>query len=142
MVIKTSFRRIFAARRRVTALASLIWLNMAIGPCAMALQQEAICPDCPPGHSQQMASHHGHDESDSAPSCNTAQTDCCDFGDFTVDDRGQKSGKNGGEQFALVPVLETVKLARHVRLTVFVTGPPDPAPGTQRLHAIYCVYLN
>ncbi len=143
MATKTLFRRFFPARPRgVTALVSLIWLNLAMLPCAMALQQEEICPDCPTGHEQQMSSHHDHDESNSAPSCSTEDTDCCDFGEFTVDDRGQKSGKNSGEQFALTSKFETAKLVRHVVSTVFPTGPPDPIPEAQGLHAIYCIYLD
>lgn len=143
MGTKTSSRRFITARSRgMCALVSLIWLNLAMLPCAMALQQETICPDCPTDHEQKMPAHHEHGDSDLVPDCNTANSECCDFGEFTIDDRTQKSGKSDSEQIALVSDLASVNLSRHVSTTAFPTGPPDPTSGTKRLHAIFCVYLD
>ena len=147
MAFLATIRQRFTARG-VAALISLLWLNLAMLPCAMALEGEHNCPNCPPEHDQPMASHHDHADADAdtAPDCKTAQADCCDLEDFSIDDRGQKSsqkdGKNGGEQFTMSSTTDPVRRARPVQAAHFPTGPPDPNPGARRLHALHCVYLK
>ena len=136
-------KRFTAGRsRRVTAVLSLVLLNLAMLPCAMALEQEPIRPCCPPDHAQHVDSHHEHASDAKSTHCHSAAGDCCDIDEFSIDDRSQKSGKDSAEQLLLVTAMDTACTILRSRSVVFPTGPPDPPPGAQRLHAIYCVYLD
>ena len=66
-------------------LLAVMWLNMAITPCAMAFESDDHdCPHCPPAEEHAMAGHHGHGEVER--SCDTMQSDCCDLAEAVVEE--------------------------------------------------------
>lgn len=129
-------------RRRLATIASLLWLNVAMLPCAMAMEAEHACPDCPPDHEQPMASHHGHGDARAELGCVIEQPDCCELDDVSVDDRKSQSDKNDSDDpgVSIGPRLGAARADKGVLL--HTTGPPDPGGTATRLHALHCVYLD
>jgi len=143
----TASRTPAALRRKVLGLLAIVWLNMAVLPCAMAFQGDDDCPHCPPageheeGHD--MAAHHGHDDTKSEPSCATAQTDCCDAVAASVDARGGKiEYKNAADiVFVGVPPAEGCQRQRGAH-SYGSSDPPDIAGASLPLNVLNCVYLK
>lgn len=64
-ILATIRRRQASWTPGVLGLFVVMWLNLALAPCAMALgdDHEHGCPRCPPSHAtEQGDGHHGHDE--------------------------------------------------------------------------------
>ncbi len=120
---------------------SLIWLNLAMLPCAMALESDHNCPECPPEQQSEMASHHDHEDTEKGANCSLEQSDCCQIDQLNFGDRGQKSDSDSGEKHAIIAETEYGQLFGYSPAPEFPTGPPDPDSGTTRLHALFCVYL-
>lgn len=135
-------RFIAAGTRRVTAMVSLVWLNLAMLPCAMAMESDHSCPDCPPEAAQEVVSHHDHAVAEKGADCSFAQADCCQIDQINIDDRSQKSGKDDGKKIAVITNIGFGQFSAYSLTPEFPTGPPDPGPGTTRLHALFCVYLD
>ena len=137
-------------RRYVTAALSLLWLNLAMAPCAMAVDQNhdrnRDCPGCPPGHDGQhhgeSAAHHGHAEADTLPPCFMAQPDCCELDSLHVDDRPQKLDRDDLDNATTALELGLDRAAVGSPPPRHATGPPHPAVGSLRLHVLHCVYRD
>jgi len=133
--------RITAIKRGLTraALLAVVWLNMAVAPCAMAFESaDHDCPHCPPAEEHAMAGHHGHGEVER--SCATMQSQCCDLAEATVDTRNDNSRNSPDVVYISAPVVANLSPAPP-RITV-AADPPDPPPASRRLHALNCVYLD
>lgn len=134
--------------RGVLGLFVLMWLNLALQSCAMAMTGEGNhdCPHCPPSHALQ---HDGHAmaEGMAAPDmpCATGAADCVEFDAVDVDSRGLKiKPTNALTDF---PPAIVASPAFPVDVTA---GPPaidsptlgDPPEPSPPLSILYCVYLD
>ena len=114
----------FSASRRVCAVLLAVFLNLAVLPCAMALEEIEERHDCCP------------------PELNLQPSECCDIDDLNLDSRGGKLKLNDStdvEVFAAGAGTESIVLAP-VRHHASV-DPPDPPPDAQPLHKLFCSYL-
>lgn len=132
--------------RSVWALLAVLWLNMAVLPCAMAFQSDDHdCPHCPPADEHAMAGHHGHgqDKSQAGESCATSQSQCCDLTAATVDTRSDKVKVRDASdvEFFAVPAIAVFSPWPAAHETA-AADPPDPPGNFRPLHALYCVYLD
>lgn len=134
--------------RRTLGMFVLVWLNLALQPCAMAMggDDDHDCPHCPVSHTQR---HDGHEMSSDAMTdhdmpCATGAADCTAFDEVNVDARtGQLKLKDA-------PTDQPVAIARfegffadaspnHTRVVRQPEAhPPDSSPA---LNVLYCVYL-
>ena len=143
------FSRIAARRkpaalgRKVLGLLTVLWLNMAVLPCAMAFESAETCPHCPPADEHEMASHHGHGEAKAQPACATAQVECCDLDEASVDTRGSKLEVKPASEvvFVTAPPIPAVPARASVQRHV-ASDPPDISGTSPPLHVLYCVYLK
>lgn len=148
MSSRTTAGRIPAAlRRNVLGLLAIVWLNMAILPCAMAFQGDDDCPHCPPAGAHEnghdMAAHHGHDDTTPEPSCATAQTDCCDAVAASVDARSGKIEFKSAVDIVFVGVPPAEGCERQLGAYSYSSSdPPDIAGSSPPLHVLHCVYLK
>ena len=123
--------------RRAFSVLLLVWFNLAMLPCAMAIEKESGCPACPVGHEQELVSHHSHGDGDAL------QPDCCDLGQVNFDDRAQKFEKQDSDQLDFVVASQFDNLRPPtVRRNWNPSAPPDLVSGSPRLHALNCVYLD
>lgn len=114
----------FSASRRVYAVLLAVFLNLAVLPCAMALEEIEKRHDCCP------------------PELNLEPAECCDIDDLSLDSRGGKLNLDDStdvDVFAAGAGRESIDLApiRHLASV----DPPDPPPDAQTLHKLFCVYL-
>jgi len=121
-----------------------VWLNLALQPCAMAMEAEDDhhCPHCP---TEEMQGHHGmHAGMDAEAPCADGLSDCSLDGDISHDTRsGSIKFKDGR---ADVPVAITA-----TEFVAYAQAPPRERPpplaiaqpgATRPLHVLYCVYLD
>lgn len=109
---------------------------------ALEQQQNHGCPGCAPSNEVPMDAHHGHDMKEPAVDCEVTQGDCCDLDEISLDDRNQKSPHDKAEKTAPSISIAGLPSLAEVRADNPPTGPPDPGRGAQRLHVLYCVYLD
>lgn len=127
----------------------VVWLNIALQPCAMAFDgpDQPGCDHCPPAHASQHAHHapDAHQPPMPDTSCVTSPDDC------SLLDELKHDGRNAGLKLKDAP--SDVPLAVHpataqvfpARPAAGVGGCPPrrPPPGDQTLlHVLYCVYLD
>jgi hypothetical protein len=131
--------------RRGLGLFVAVWLNLALQPCAMALEsiQDNDCVHCPPAQTHE---HGGMHESmgDEMP-CADAATDCSFSEDLNHDGRGGQLKLKDAQFDAPVAIAprEIVSFngspvsfqPRPRYATVHAAAPPP-------LHVLYCVYLK
>ena len=117
-----NFRR-FAATRSAAALLLTFVLNMALVPCAMAIEVVAEEHDCCP------------------PELRLEPADCCEVDDGSVQSRGTTVEFDEDDDVSavhghalLVPALS----GRNAPAAV----PPDPPDTRPDLNALFCVYLK
>ena len=124
-------------------LLGIVWLNMAVLPCAMAFQGDDDCPHCPPEGEHEMAAHHGHGEAKREPACATSQPACCDVVTANVDARGlQLQAKPAADVvFATLPPMPVLPRSES-RQPYGSSDPPDPGGVSPALHVLFCVYLD
>ena len=115
--------RQFAATRSAAALLLAFVLNMALVPCAMAIEVVAEEHDCCP------------------PELRLEPVDCCEVDDGSIQSRGKSSEfdedgelSSASDHASLLPVLS----GRHAP----VVHPPDPPDTRPDLNALFCVYLK
>ena len=142
--------------RRLTAFASLLWLNLAMLPCTMAADDDRGCPGCPPDHAETHAeSHSGHHEhaadvthhhaeepAADRSHCGLDERDCCDLDELSVDDRPQNPKADSNVVAAVHFDTGFPQVADKAPACRLATGPPRSTNGSARLHAINCVYLD
>lgn len=78
--------------RRVLGMFVVVWLNLALQPCAMALGETSDhkCDHCPPAISQESRStdkHESHHDGHDMPACDVATADCMFLDDYDYDGR-------------------------------------------------------
>lgn len=134
-------------RRGVLALLSVLWLNMAVLPCAMAFQGDDDCPHCPPaeqhGEKHAMAAHHGHGQAEARPSCATEQTECCDVIAASIDARsGKLDYKPASDAVFVTAPPPDHSSPRLAAMGHAATDPPDIVGSSPPLHVLFCVYLD
>lgn len=121
----------------------VLWLNMAVLPCAMAFESDTSCAHCPPAGEHDITSHHSHSEVQVEPTCATTQSQCCDLEQAGVDARGGKLDIKPASEvvFITAPVIATMpsRSSGHVRCA---SDPPDIYGSSPPLHVLYCVYLK
>jgi hypothetical protein len=141
-------KRIPGARRALGFLV-VVWLNLALQPCAMALDGDGDhgCPHCPPemDHSG-MSGHAGgsHPTSPGVP-CAVDAFDCMLADDYSHDGRGGQKTLKDAPDSGSAAILQTRILVPDLRRE------PSPgavryrfvAPGTSPpLNVLFCVYLK
>jgi hypothetical protein len=130
--------------RRSLSVLLLTWFNLAMLPCAMAVEGVADRFDAASGPVQVMAEQHMHHAVMESPTCATLQMDCCELGQVAFGDNTAKlEEKKASGATGLVPapgylVLRPPTLRRAWR----PSDPPDPGGGSPRLHVLHCVYLD
>jgi len=137
-----------AMTRSVWALLAVLWLNMAVLPCAMAFESDDHdCPHCPPADEHQMGGHHGHAKREATQqaeaSCATMQSQCCDIVDASVDTRSKKSDVRDSSDLeycavSSVPEFSVWPAAHYVG----AADPPWPPDNFPPRHVLFCVYLD
>jgi hypothetical protein len=137
--------------RRALGLFVAVWLNLALQPCAMALQSEDNynCLHCPPAQAQAQAHEHEHGgmhgDMDHEMRCADDLSDCVLVQDLNHD------GRSGQFKLKDAPSDIAVAVAPH-ELAVQFQRPADtplrprytsvPAGAPPPLHVLYCVYLD
>lgn len=134
--------------RRVLGMFVVVWLNLALQPCAMAMggDDDHDCPHCPPAHTQQ---HDGHEMSPDAMTdhdmpCASGVADCTATVAINVDGRtGHLKLKDvpTDQPDAIVPFAAPIADAAPNLIGFFdppEAHPPDSSPS---LNVLYCVYL-
>lgn len=116
------FRR-FAATRSAAALLLAFVLNMALVPCAMAIEVVAEEHDCCP------------------PELRLEPADCCEVDDGSIQSRGTSFEFDEGDDLSPASdhaLLFPVPSGRNAP----VADPPDPPDTRPDLNALFCVYLK
>lgn len=131
-------------RRQVLGLLAVVWLNMAVLPCAMAFESaEDYCPHHPPAEEHQIASHHAHGDIDAKPSCATVQPDCCELAAASIDSRGNKPLFKPASDVVIITIPSTSVLpSRATLLRHAASDPPNISGSSPPLHVLFCVYLD
>ena len=113
-------RRHGAVPRKGAAIVLALLLNLAILPCAMALESPDTEHDCCP------------------PTLELQQLECCEFDDVSVDHRDSKKPDpvmvSVSDEQALLPAIRTV--LRRVPI------PPDCDDSSPPIYMLNCVYLK
>lgn len=134
--------------RRALGMFVVVWLNLALQPCAMAMggDDDHDCPHYPPSHTQR---HEGHEMSSDTTAdhdmpCATGATDCTAFDAVNVDARsgGLKLKDTSNDQPDVIGPFAAFIADTGPSRTVVVeppsSHPPDFSPP---LNVLYCVYL-
>jgi len=141
--LMTRQRRTRAAARRCFGVLVVMWLNMAILPCAAASVSDHTCPHCPPAEQAELAAHHGQHKASTEPPCASMQSQCCDLDEVNVDARSGKLKVKDAFDDTLAPVampLAVLPVVDHA--IVDDVHPPDPGGSSTPLYILYCVYLD
>jgi hypothetical protein len=131
--------------RRALGLFVAVWLNLALQPCAMALEsmQDNDCAHCPPA---QMHEHDGmHESMGHEMPCAGAAADCSFSEDLNHDERGGQLKLKDAQldspiaissrEFVL-PYGNPVDFRPRPRYASVHSGAPPP------LNVLHCVYLK
>jgi hypothetical protein len=125
---------------------AVVWLNLALQPCAVALEGNEECPHCPTEMDHRGMSHHGdsHDSAGSDAPCATSGSDCMLVDDYNHDRGGYVKLKDAPNN-APVAVADTNVVPSNVSRTMLpiVNRHTFAAPGAAPpLNVLYCVYLK
>ena len=130
---------------RVLGMFVVVWLNMALQPCAMAFGSEQDCPQCPPVHSREMPSQGSHNKALEDAPCYADASQCAFSDDYNYDGRNVQIKVKDAPSDVPVAIASAV-VALSLADTVSVSpGPDDPShrPGVPpSLNILYCVYLD
>ena len=128
---------------RIGGLLAVVWLNMVLQPCAMALGQHEQCPHCPPAmHGDEM--HEGMHEDPMHSGSEGCATEQCSYIDrFDYDGRlpKVKLEKDLHDLGAVLPpgaALEQASASGCLGVHPTEVGAPAGPP----LNVRFCVYLN
>jgi hypothetical protein len=106
--------------RKGLAVTLLFWLNLALLPCAMAMEVPADGHDCCPS------------------SIELEPTECCDIDDVSVDRKDDRDL----DVFSAGPVSYRTELPAPRRAEFRRSAPPDPVDFSPPIHVLNCVYLK
>jgi len=130
-------------KRSILGLAAVLWLNMAVLPCAMAFQSAAMCLHCPPSDEPEVSAHHGHGEDQATASGATMQSDCCDQDEAKVDARVSKIEAKPASAVVFVTAPAVAELPTGTTgQRQCATDPPGLSGSSPPLHVLFCVYLD
>lgn len=140
-------KRDHKSRRGILGLLLAGWLSLGLQPCLVAAAEHA-CPHCPPETADDMPAHHeghahhaGADEADTAPTCASMQSDCCESGIVLGTKRGGLDKPDSPDSPVTVPVADSVNLSRPLAAPV-PKPPPEPRARPAPIHVLNCVYLK
>jgi hypothetical protein len=108
--------------RRGLAVLFTFWLNLALLPCAMAIETDQDGHDCCP------------------PTVELQQIDCCELDSATSDKRGSKF--EGQYDLLVEATVATWPSLQTTILSLREARPPDPVYFSPPLHKLFCVYLD
>ena len=140
-------RRKRMGARCALAFIAVVWLNLALQPCAVALERDGDCPNCPPAMVHSGMSQHGgsHEPASSDVPCATTGFDCMLGDDYSHDGRcGQGKLKDAPDNGSAATI-ETNLGPRNLPRTILQKLDRDmfAAPGVAPpLNVLYCVYLK
>ena len=111
------------APRSAAVLALAFLLNMALVPCAAAIEVVADEHDCCP------------------PELRLESADCCEVNDGSIQSRVITFEFDDGDEISPAPEYAALVPADPGRYAA-ATDPPDPPDGRADLNVLYCVYLK
>lgn len=140
------------------------WLNVVLQPCAMAMANAIVCPDCPPTHIDEQISdatmeghghamtmpegpggHHGaveHDMGSAGELCAGELIDCVNLEDVNQTARQEHSTPEPGLVW-IVPASEQCQCTYDRSASSFCIGDHVRLAGAfPPLNILYCVYLD
>ena len=139
----TKQRRTRAATRRCFGVLIVIWLNMAILPCAAASVSDHDCPNCPPAEQAELAAHHGQHKASTEATCVSMQAQCCDLDEVNVDARSGKLKVKDAFDDTFAPVATPLAVSPVAdRAIADDARPPNPGGSSTPLYILYCVYRD
>ena len=100
----------------------VFWLNLALLPCAMAMDAPEKEHDCCP------------------PSIELQPSDCCELDAAASDKRGAKF--EDSDDLVAISTVVNQPSPRTDRIFRHEARPPDPAYSSPPLHKLFCVYLD
>lgn len=119
----------------------VVWLNMALQPCAMAMALDIGQADETAGH----VDHTAHDSNAQEMPCHNNASDCSVFDEFSFDGRTAKVNAKydaielpAGIVASAISVLPINCLPGRYRRGELLHLPGEPPP----LNVLYCVYLD
>ena len=139
--------------RRVLGLFVVVWLNVALQPCAMAFGDASDhgCLHCPPVHSVEASAHNSHegtdqsDQSDQKASpCETSASQCAFLEDFNYDGRTAKVKVDNEPGDVPVGIVSSIAANSFEGNPLPLFGIGDYSNSIARqaaLNILYCVYL-
>ena len=107
--------------RKGIAVLLTFWLNLALLPCAMAVEVPETGHDCCPSTLEMQ------------------QIDCCEL-DSAADKRASKF--EAEDDFVVISTAAIWPSLRMANLSLQTTRPPDPENSSPPLHKLFCVYLD
>ncbi len=134
--------------RRVLGMFVVVWLNLALQPCAMALGDEHDCPQCPPAQSREMpsqGSHESHDKAREGAACNADASQCSFSARYNYDGRTvQIKVKDAPNDVpvAVAPAITVLTVADMVSVPRGFNVSSDRPGVPPSLNILYCVYLD
>ena len=139
--------------RRVLGMFVVVWLNMALQPCAMAFGNVDAkanghdCPHCPPAHAAKDSSHAAHDmdHADTSTSpCEINASSCAFPDDFNFDVRSVKIKVENAPGDVPVGIVSSIAGNPSNGNSLQLSGIGDKSyvpPYRSALNVLYCVYL-
>jgi len=124
MIQRTEKNSAFLASRRACAVLLVALLNLALVPCAMALEVVEEGHDCCP------------------PELNLELLECCELDDVSVDKRDgllELWDAPDADDVAPDPLHDFVSLVPERRYSA--SDPPDPPGRAEARHKLFCIYL-
>ena len=131
--------------RRALGLFAAVWLNLALAPCAMAVEadDDHDCPHCPPAAVQ--GHHEMHTGMQAEAPCAGDLSDCGLDEEFSHDARGGQSQPKDIQHELPVAVAGSdagfSELA-HVRQRAPPLGETGPPPAGPPVYLLNCVFLD
>lgn len=108
--------------RKGIAVLLTFWLNLALLPCAMAMEVPDEAHDCCP------------------PTIELQPSDCCDLGDIALDSRDD--GVESPDEPGFVTIDKSWLSLNTITAIQWSEKPPDPVYHSPPRHKIFCVYLD
>ena len=122
MIRQTKLRRGGRFSRKGLAVLLTFWLNLALLPCAMAIETAQNGHDCCP------------------PTVELQQIDCCELDFATADKRGGKF--ESYDDLVVITTVVTWPSPHTADISLNEIRPPDPTDYSPPLHKLFCVYLD
>jgi len=135
--------------RSAFALFAVVWLNMALQPCVMALEKvdDHDCPGCPPATGEEISAHgareSGQSKAASSP-CMISTAECAQIDSFSHDGRTttvKAKDVQSDAPFDVVSSLDALSSAQVPATNYRICDSPGLPGNSPPLNILYCVYL-